>query len=194
MASMYNGSSRRFSGTISLLDVWARFCTSLNALMMSTVALMKASLASDRLDVTERSTAIFDSSPTMHCGSAEYITSDRLSVTAYDCVAGDNGQVLKSIIMDRGRAGSGASAGAVLGAATVAGGIPLLPKAGEDVRDEVVLFPFVVAQFCTMLVRICVGTADPCDGMGNAAAAACGPPATPPAPAAVNGFAVVGGS
>lgn len=37
--------------------------------------------------------------------------------------------------------------GGVAAAADTDTGIPALPKAGEDVRDEVALFPFVAAQF-----------------------------------------------
>lgn len=83
---MYSGSSERFSGATIEPEFWGRFCAILNALKMSTVALIKASLASDRLDVSERSTAILESNPTMHCESAEYITSDRLAVTGIHSV------------------------------------------------------------------------------------------------------------
>lgn len=78
---MYSGISERFSGATIDPEFCGKFCAILNAWKMSTVALMKASLASDRLEVSDRSTAILASKPTMHCESAEYITSDRLAVT-----------------------------------------------------------------------------------------------------------------
>lgn len=39
--------------------------------------------------------------------------------------------------------------GGVAAAADTDTGIPALPKAGEDVRDEVALFPFVATQLPT---------------------------------------------
>lgn len=83
---MYRGSSERFSGATMEPEFCGKFCAILNAWKMSTVALMKASLASDKLEVSERSTAILASKPTMHWESAEYITSDRLEVTGMQSV------------------------------------------------------------------------------------------------------------
>ena len=65
-ANIYKGNKAKLSGATIPDGFEGRFWAILNALRMSTVALIKASLASVKLDPSDLSTAILDSNPTIH--------------------------------------------------------------------------------------------------------------------------------
>lgn len=79
---MYKGISAKLRGAISCPD-WpdGKFCAILNALNISTVALMNASRASAIFEVIDRSTAILESRPIIASVSAACITSGNDAVT-----------------------------------------------------------------------------------------------------------------
>lgn len=82
---MYKGNNAKLDGN-NTPPLAGKFCASLYDVIISTVAFINASRASDKFDESERSTAIFVNKPIIQCTSADVIISDKFADTGTQSV------------------------------------------------------------------------------------------------------------